>query len=68
MVAQQLFRIISALNLIGVDTVLSGMRPEVAQTAVQMGIDFSSLEVKPTIAIALQEMGFTFVHKKTEIL
>ncbi|VXB07292.1 conserved hypothetical protein [Bacillus sp. 349Y] len=68
MVAQQLFRIISALNLIGVGIVLSGIRPEVAQTAVQMGIDFSSLEVKPTIAIALQEMGFTFVHKTTEIL
>ncbi|MFU8689443.1 STAS domain-containing protein [Rossellomorea sp. FS2] len=68
MVAQQLFRIISALNLIGVDVILSGIRPEVAQTAIQMGIDFSSLEVKPTIAIALQEMGFTFVHKETEIL
>ncbi|MFC7372490.1 STAS domain-containing protein [Fictibacillus iocasae] len=45
LVAQQIFLLIDALNLIGVRTTLSGIRPEIAQTAVQLGIDFSSLSI-----------------------
>jgi rsbT co-antagonist protein RsbR len=43
MVAYQLFKLLDALKLIGIKTVLTGIRPEVAQTAVQLGIDFSGI-------------------------
>ncbi|EIT84224.1 anti-sigma-factor antagonist [Fictibacillus macauensis ZFHKF-1] len=46
MVGHQLFRLIEALSLIGVKCALSGVRPEVAQTAVQLGMDFSNITVK----------------------
>ncbi|MFC0189973.1 STAS domain-containing protein [Fictibacillus aquaticus] len=58
MVAQQIFLLIDALNLIGVKTTLSGIRPEVAQTAVQLGIDFSTLSIVSSLqrAISLNEL------------
>ncbi|MCR2822710.1 STAS domain-containing protein [Lederbergia panacisoli] len=45
MVAHQIFQLIKSLDLLGVKSILSGIRPEVAQTAVQMGIDFQDVEV-----------------------
>jgi rsbT co-antagonist protein RsbR len=53
MVADQLFQLINALNLIGVTTTLSGIRPEIAQTTVQLGLSFKNLSIKPTLAGAL---------------
>jgi rsbT co-antagonist protein RsbR len=40
MVANQIFNVIASLRLIGIAATLTGIRPEVAQTAVQLGIDF----------------------------
>ncbi|MET3574569.1 STAS domain-containing protein [Bhargavaea ullalensis] len=54
MVAHQLFQLIDALRLIGVDTVLSGIRPEIAQTAVQLGIDFKETRTQSTLMDALE--------------
>jgi len=45
MVAQQIFRLIETLRLIGVKCILSGIRPEVAQTAIQLGIDFNDITI-----------------------
>ncbi|PIK31395.1 STAS domain-containing protein [Bacillus siamensis] len=53
MVAHQIFKLIEALNLIGVSSTLSGIRPEMAQTAVQLGINFSDITVKSNLAQAL---------------
>ncbi|OAZ59384.1 RsbT co-antagonist protein RsbRC [Bacillus siamensis] len=53
MVAHQIFKLIEALNLIGVSSTLSGIRPEIAQTAVQLGINFSDITVKSNLAQAL---------------
>lgn len=53
MVAQQLFQLIDALNLIGVKTTLSGLRPEIAQTAVQLGLTFDHVTIKSTLASAI---------------
>lgn len=55
MVAQQIFQVISALSLIGVKAVLSGIRPEVAQTAVQLGINFDEIAVEGNLARALAQ-------------
>nr|WP_318539115.1 STAS domain-containing protein [Terribacillus saccharophilus] len=41
MVAHRIFNIINSLRLLGVETILSGIRPEIAQTATQLGIGFN---------------------------
>ncbi|WP_050183843.1 STAS domain-containing protein [Domibacillus robiginosus] len=52
-VAQRLFQLHEALGLIGVKTTLSGVRPEVAQTAVQLGLSFNKIPVTSTLSRAL---------------
>lgn len=56
MVADQLFKVIRALSLLGVQTILTGIRPEVAQTMVNLGIDFGNLIVKANLHQAFQEL------------
>jgi rsbT co-antagonist protein RsbR len=53
MVAHQLFQLLKALKLIGVKTTLSGIRPEIAQTAVQLGLSFEETDIKNSLAQAL---------------
>lgn len=53
MVAHQIFQLLHALKLIGVNTTLSGMRPEIAQTAVQLGISFKEIDIKTNLAQAI---------------
>ncbi len=54
MVAHQLFQLIEALSLIGVKTTISGLRPEIAQTAVQLGLSFDSVSIKSTLSSAIK--------------
>ncbi|MGF9891680.1 STAS domain-containing protein [Priestia megaterium] len=56
MVADQLFKVIDALRLLGVETILTGVRPEVAQTIVSLGLDFSSKRVKGSLQQAIEEL------------
>ncbi|WP_261129058.1 STAS domain-containing protein [Bacillus sp. Marseille-Q3570] len=55
MVAHEIFQLIYSLRLLGVSTTLSGIRPEIAQTAVQLGIDFEDVEMTSKLSIALTE-------------
>jgi rsbT co-antagonist protein RsbR len=57
MVAQELFKIISALNLTGVDVSLTGMRPELANSAVRLGIRFDQVSIYNNLEQALKEIG-----------
>ncbi|WP_113928165.1 STAS domain-containing protein [Bacillus sp. P14.5] len=57
MVAQQIYSIIQALSLLGIKTSLSGIRPEVAITSVQLGIDFKEINTFNTLKQALQKTG-----------
>jgi rsbT co-antagonist protein RsbR len=59
MVAHQIFKIIEALDLLGVKTMLIGIRPEVAQTMIQLGIDFSKITVKSNLEQALLSLNLT---------
>jgi rsbT co-antagonist protein RsbR len=54
MVAQQLFQVFDALKLIGVETILTGIRPEVAQTMVSLGLILHGLTVKSNLEQALK--------------
>lgn len=55
MVAHQIFQLLNALKLIGVKTTLSGIRPEIAQTAVQLGLSFKDTEIRTSLAQALDQ-------------
>ena len=55
MVAHQLSQLMTALKLIGVTTTISGIRPEIAQTSVQLGISFEEGTIKSTLAQAISD-------------
>ncbi|MDO6851786.1 STAS domain-containing protein [Priestia megaterium] len=59
MVAHQIFKIVDALGLLGVKTILIGIRPEVAQTMIQLGIDFSKITIKANLEQALLSLNLT---------
>ena len=56
MVADQLFRVIDALSLLGVKTILTGIRTEVAQTMVSLGLNTDKLKVKGNLHQAFIEL------------
>ncbi|ASN03538.1 STAS domain-containing protein [Virgibacillus necropolis] len=53
LVANYIFKIIQSLELVGVQAVLVGIRPEVAQTMVTLGINFSEVKTFSTMQQAL---------------
>jgi rsbT co-antagonist protein RsbR len=54
MVAQHLIKTVSATRLMGAECIISGIRPEIAQTVVHLGIDLSNIVTKSTMASALK--------------
>lgn len=54
MVAMQIFQLIDALKVVGVKTTLSGVRPEIALTAVNLGLDFKGIKIAGNLSQALQ--------------
>jgi len=52
-VAQHLLKTVSAVRLLGAECVISGIRPQVAQTIVALGIEFGDIATKATLADAL---------------
>lgn len=58
MVANQIFSLIDGLKLIGTKASLSGIRPEIAQTAIQLGIDFTHIRIYSSISAALEKLSF----------
>jgi rsbT co-antagonist protein RsbR len=54
LVAQHLIKTVSATRLMGADCIISGIRPEIAQTIVHLGIDLSGVKTKATLASALR--------------
>lgn len=57
MVAQQIYQLISTLSLLGIQSTISGIRPEVAQTSIQLGLDFSHVRTHSTLKQALIKQG-----------
>ncbi|MBC3984904.1 STAS domain-containing protein [Streptomyces sp. AC536] len=52
-VAQHLMQTVNAVRLMGADCVISGIRPPIAVTIAQLGIDLSSILTRSTLADAL---------------
>jgi rsbT co-antagonist protein RsbR len=57
----EIFQLIESLNLIGGQTILTGIRLEVAMTAVQSGIDFSEIQTENSL-----KRGISNLSKKTK--
>jgi rsbT co-antagonist protein RsbR len=54
LVAQYLLRTVTAIRLMGADCIISGIRPQIAQTIVHLGIDMRDISTKATLADALK--------------
>ncbi|RAY11567.1 anti-anti-sigma factor [Actinomadura craniellae] len=52
-VAQHLLKTVVAARLMGAECVISGIRPQIAQTIVALGIEFGDIVTKATLADAL---------------
>lgn len=65
LVAQHLLKTVAAARLMGADCIISGIRPQIAQTMVHLAIDLSAVTTKATMAealkVALQRTGHRVV-------
>ena len=53
-VAQHILKTVVAARLMGAECIISGIRPQIAQTIVALGIEFGDIVTKATLADALQ--------------
>jgi rsbT co-antagonist protein RsbR len=65
--AQHLLKTVTATRLMGADCIISGVRPQIAQTLVHLGVNLGDIITKSTLAaalaLALDRMGKTIVKK-----
>ena len=62
--AQHLLKTVTAARLMGAECIISGVRPQIAQTIVHLGINLLDITTKATLAdafmVALKKTGYTF--------
>ncbi len=54
LVAQHLLKTVTAIRLMGADCIISGVRPQIAQTIVHLGLDLQGVTTKANLADALK--------------
>jgi rsbT co-antagonist protein RsbR len=66
LVAQHLLKTVAAARLMGADCIISGVRPQIAQTIVHLGVDLGDVATKATLAdafrLALRRTGLSVVR------
>jgi rsbT co-antagonist protein RsbR len=66
--AQHLLKAVTAIRMMGADCIISGIRPQIAQTIVHLGIDLQGVTTKATLAdalaLALKRSGFVVAKPK----
>ena len=62
MVADNLFKVIYALKLLGVETIITGIRPEIAQTIVSIGVNFKGVTTFADLPTALASIDLKVVQ------
>lgn len=66
--AQHIIEAITASRLLGAEVILTGIRPEIAQTLVHLGIDLAGMITRSSLAagfaVALDHVGLTVVPKE----
>jgi rsbT co-antagonist protein RsbR len=69
-VAQHLIKTVTAARLMGAECLISGIRPQIAQTIVHLGINLTDVVTKATLAdafqVALEKTGFSVVRARSE--
>lgn len=69
LVAQHLLKTVAAARLMGAECIISGIRPQIAQTIVHLGVDLGDVVTKATLAealkIALRRVGMTVTKLAT---
>lgn len=64
LVAQHLLKTVTALRLMGAECIISGVRPQIAQTIVHLGVDLQGVTTKANLAdalaLALRRSGIEF--------
>jgi len=66
LVAQHLIKTVSAARLMGADCIISGIRPQIAQTIVHLGLELnviSKATMADAFALALRRTGMAVVHR-----
>ena len=70
LVAQHLLKTVAAARLMGADCIISGIRPQIAQTIVHLGVDLQDVATKATLAeafrVALQRTGQAIVRRDAD--
>ena len=70
LVAQHLLKTIAAARLMGADCIISGIRPQIAQTIVHLGVNLEDVITKATLAdaflVALQRTGTSILNTSGE--
>jgi len=68
LVAQHLLKTVTAIRLMGADCIISGIRPQIAQTIVHLGVDLEGVTTKANLAdalaLALKRSGFSVTRNK----
>lgn len=63
LVAQHLMKTVAAIRLMGADCIVSGIRPQIAQTIVHLGIDLANISTRSTMAdalrLAMKKIGYS---------
>jgi rsbT co-antagonist protein RsbR len=68
LVAQHLLKAVAAARLMGADCIISGIRPQIAQTIVHLGLDLSEVTTKASLAdavvVALERTGYAITRRR----
>ncbi|BCB04305.1 STAS domain-containing protein [Bacillus sp. KH172YL63] len=59
MVSHNIYQIVNALKMMGVTSILTGIRPEVAHALGNLGITFEELKTSSSLKKALEDIGYT---------
>jgi rsbT co-antagonist protein RsbR len=70
LVAQHLIKTVTAARLMGADCIISGIRPQIAQTIVHLGVGLGDVTTKASLAdafaVALSRAELTIISKKSQ--
>jgi rsbT co-antagonist protein RsbR len=68
LVAQHLLKTVAAIRLMGAECIISGIRPQIAQTIVHLGIDLQGIASKSSLAdalvMALEQQGYAITRSR----
>ncbi len=70
LVAQHLLKTVAAARLMGADCIISGIRPQIAQTMVHLGVELnviSKTNLSDAFAVALRRLGKVVVNQRRAV-